>query len=207
MKTILAISTSLALLAGAASASDKEVALIASAPAICTLPTSWSVNSSTGGGSAGQFTGTTWNIPASQFASANGSAVTTGGEIAIRLRGAGVCNTSHTISVESSRGGLTAGNPAEAAPSGFANRRPMTYEAYWVASGSSSSTVPLGPRAKLVANMPGSTPPVSYTVSSTLAPPGNRSFDLRIGMPRDAVGVPLIAGTYSDTVTVTLAAQ
>ncbi len=208
MKTIFALSAALAVLAGGGSAiaSDELVNITANAPAICTLPSTWSVNSTTNGAAAGQFSGTTWNIPSSQFATSTATAVS-GGEIAIRLRGAGVCNTSHTLQVSSARGGLTAGDAEAAAPAGFNNRRAVRYEAYWVASGASSSTVALGPKAILNASVPGAGPVVPYVVSSSLAPPGNRSFDLRIGMNRGALSAPMIAGTYSDTVTVTLAPQ
>ena len=208
MKTIFALSASLALLtsAGYASASDELVNVTANAPAICALPNTWTVNSTTSGANAGQFSGTTWTIPESQFATSSAMAFQ-GGEIAIRLRGQGICNTSHTIQVASARGGLTAGDATVAPPSGFTNRRAIRYEAYWVASGQSSSTVALGPKAVLNASAPGAGPAVPYVVSSALAPPGNRSFDIRIGMPRGPLSAPMLAGDYSDTVTVTLAPQ
>lgn len=208
MKTIFALSVSLALItgAGSASAADELVNITANAPVICALPNTWSVNSTTSGASAAQFSGTTWTIPSSQFATASATAVS-GAEIAIRLRGQGICNTSHTIQVASARGGLTAGDAEAAPPAGFTNRRAIRYEAYWVASGQSSSTVALGPKAVLNASAPGSGPAVPYVVSSALAPPGNRSFDIRIGMPRGAISAPMLAGDYSDTVTVTLAPQ
>lgn len=209
MKTLFAISAAAALLAGSgvAVAEDQDVALTANAPIICSLPDTWAFHSSTSGASAGQFSGTTWNIPPSQLAAANGNAVAAG-EIAIRLRGSAVCNTSHRIEVSSARGGLTAaGDASEAAPSGFAKRRPILYEAYWVATGNSSSTVPLGPKAVVNADQPGETGGANYVVSDALAPPGNRSFDLRIGMNRGAMTTPLLAGAYSDTVTVTLSPQ
>lgn len=209
MKTMFAISAAAALLAasGAAVAEDQDIAVTANAPAICSLPATWAFHSSTSGASSGQFNGTTWNIPPSQLAAANGTAVTAG-EIAIRIRGSGVCNTSHTIEVSSARGGLTAaGDASEAAPAGFAKRRPILYEAYWVASGVSSSTVPLGPKAVVNADQPGESGVANYVVSDGLAPPGNRNFDIRIGMNRGAMANPLLAGAYSDTVTVTLSPQ
>lgn len=210
MKTVFAISAAAALMAvsGAAVAEDQDVVIQANAPVICSLPTTFAFHSSTAGASSGQFVGTTWNIPASQLAAANGSAVTAG-EIAMRVRGTdGVCNTSHTIEVSSSRGGLTVAGDASSAPApGFAKRRPIVYEAYWVASGISSSTVPMGPKAVVNADIPGESGVASYVVSDSLAPPGNRSFDIRIGMNRGAMTTPLLAGTYSDTVTVTLSPQ
>lgn len=127
MKTIFALSASLALLtsAGYASASDELVNVTANAPAICALPNTWTVNSTTSGANAGQFSGTTWTIPESQFATSSAMAFQ-GGEIAIRLRGQGICNTSHTIQVASARGGLTAGDATVAPPSGFTNRRAIS---------------------------------------------------------------------------------
>lgn len=42
-------------------------------------------------------------------------------------------------------------------------------------------------------------------MSGALAPPGNRTFDIRLGMQRGPLTTPLIAGNYSDAVTVTIA--
>lgn len=211
MKTLFALSALVALgFAGAASAQSTDVG--GTAEAICSLPATFTYHSSTTGTSSDAFNGTTWEIDPAQFATANGAAAT-GGEIAMRVRGTGVCNTSHTFTISSDRGGLTAAGPgtgtaSEAAPTGFTKRRPMLYEAYWVASGTSSSSVPLGPRARITADFAGEANTATYTVSPTLAPPGTRAFDIRMGMARGALTTgPLLAGIYSDTVRVTLSFQ
>jgi hypothetical protein len=205
MKTIIAISALAAFgLTGAAAAQSTPVG--GTVEKVCTLPAAWAFHSSTTGASAGQISGNTWNIPQAQLASASGAPVV-GGELAIRLRGTGFCNTSHTIRVSSARGGLasdSADAPSYQLPAGFADRRPVRYEAYWVASGVSSSTVALGPKADVTASVAAASNVANYQVGVGLAPPGNRSFDLRIGVLRSAMATPLIAGDYSDTVTVTL---
>lgn len=206
MKTLFALSTLAALgLASAASAQSTPVG--GTVEAICSLPATFAYHSSTTGTSAGAFAGTTWTIAPAQFAATDGSAVT-GGEIAMRVRGTGVCNTSHTFTISSDRGGLTApGTASDAPPAGFAKRRPMRYEAYWVASGTSSSSVPLGPKATIIADVAGEANTATYDVGPTLAPPGTRAFDIRMGMARGALTEPLLAGAYSDTVRVTLSFQ
>lgn len=211
MKTMFAISAAAALLAGAGAAAAQDagpaVELLANAPEMCTLPDTLAFHSSTGG--AGSVVGNTWTVSPSLFANANGTAAS-GGEVAIRLRGEGFCNVSHQITVTSERGGLASDETQEqdyVLPAGFADRRAIRYEAYWVASGTSSSTVPLGPKANLLASPGNLTTTANYTVSGLLPPPGNRAFDLRIGMARPAIAAPLLAGDYADTVTVTLSPQ
>ena len=211
MKSMIAISAAAAVLvgAGAAAAQDPAVELLANAPDMCTLPAAFGYHSSTGGAGAGQLSGNTWNIPPAQFATSTGAAVT-GQEIAIRLRGTGFCNISHTITVTSARGGLTSNDAGEdeyTLPPGFADRRAIHYEAYWVANGTAGGTAALGPKADLMASSNNLTHTAFYTLGATRPPPGNRFFDLRIGMPRGAMATPLLAGDYSDTVTVTLSPQ
>ncbi|MBI1405002.1 MAG: hypothetical protein GC145_02625 [Caulobacter sp.] len=199
IRTLAAV-TALGLAAAATAASAQEsVTLAGSAEKVCTLPDSWAFVSGAAGASGSQFSGTTWTIPESAFAAADSTAVI-GSEYAIRIRGAGFCNTSHTISLTSSNGGLTTGSPAAAAPAGFSKRRVIKYQAYW-SNGSGGNT---GPNVTLNASTPNQQTVGTYTVSGALPPPGNRNFDIRLGMARGALSGPLLAGDYSDTVTVTL---
>lgn len=199
-----AAATAVVLLgAGAALAQDQSVVVEGTAPAICSLPNSWAFVSGAAGASGGTFSGTTWTIPEGVLAGPE-SFATTGGEYAIRIRGAGFCNTSHTINLRSQNGGLVAGDPTTPPPGGFAKRRALTYEAYWSDGGAGASTVRFGPRAIMTATTPAQEANASYVVSGSLAPPGHRAFDLRIGMNRGALAAPLIAGDYTDTVIVTL---
>lgn len=189
-------------------ASPSSVEVGGAAPAICTLPASWSFISGNAGATGVGFAGTTWTIPASAFADSAANPVATPTDYAIRIRGAGFCNTSHRIELRSANGGLVnlASTPA---PAGFSNYRPMSYQAHWLGvgtpTGSGTSGI-LGPRVVVNANLPGSSPSAGadYVVSGTLAPPGARSFDLRLSLPRGAAALPLVAGNYSDSVTVTL---
>lgn len=204
MKTLIATTVALAalvILPGAAMAQE-SVEVGGDAPKICTLPNDWHVTTTAGGANAGQFGGSTWTIPTTQFSTATGQPYVSG-EIAMRIRGSAFCNTSHTIQVSSLHGGLTQGDGTTAAPAGFANRRAVTYQALWVASGTGNSTVVLGNSASLTATTPGATTTRPYVVSASLPPPGAREFDLRIGVARTST-TPLVAGAYSDVVTIRL---
>ena len=119
---------------------------------------------------------------------------------AIRVRGTGFCNTSHTISVQSARGGLAQGNQGAAAPTGFANRRAMTYRAYWSNGQAGGSAAPIGPQAELNAV---ATPGAS-NVSAQQLPKATTPFDVVMSLQRPPLGTPLVAGYYWDTLTVTL---
>lgn len=180
------------------------------APAICTLPSSWSFVSGNSGANGAGFAGTTWTIPESAFADTSANAVTAPTDYAIRIRGAGFCNTSHRIELRSANGGLVnAAVPTP--PAGFSNHRSMSYQAHWLGVGTptgSGSTGIQGPRVVVNANSPGSSPSAgaNYVVSGTLAPPGARNFDLRLSLPRGPAALPMVAGNYSDSVTVTLSA-
>jgi hypothetical protein len=208
MKILISVaSAALVLSAGVAAAQTTPavVSLNGSAERACTLPPSWSFVSQNGGASGANFTGTTWTIPAAAFADATSNAAI-GAEYAIRVRGTGFCNASHTIRLQSSRGGLVAGDPAVAAPSGFTKRRAMTYGAHWSGAGGPDNRNPFGPSVEFTPASAGQqSAPANYVVSGSLAPPGNRIFDIRLGMQRGALASPLIAGTYSDSVTVTIA--
>ena len=204
MKSMLKIATaSLALfgVSGLAHAQDQGVAVGGEVEASCTLPDTWAFVSQGGGASGSDFSGSTWAIPAAAFAGSNGVAVS-GAEYAIRIRGTGFCNTSHTIRLQSSRGGLVTGDPTTPAPAGFTKRRPMKYDAYW-SNGAGGS---YGPAVSYTPTTPGQLSSVgTFTVSGSLAPPGNRGFDIRLGLARPVVAAPMLAGAYSDTVTVTIA--
>lgn len=208
MKTLSSVIAATALLAvaGAAAAAD-PIIIGGDAEKTCTMPASWSFVSSGGGSLGATFSGTTWTIPESALADANSQAVA-GSEYAIRIRGTGFCNASHTITVQSARGGLTAaGDPTAAAPNGFAKRRTMKYEAYWSdGNPNGSATQAFGPKAAInSATIPGQQSTAVYNVSGSLAPPGNRSFDIRMGLQRGAITTPLVAGAYSDNLTITIA--
>jgi hypothetical protein len=203
MKTIISLITAGAVLAsaGAAFAVDPAVNVSGNAPGVCTLPDTWTFVTGLNGGASGQFSGHTWTIPESALVS-NGDTIE-GQESAIRIRGNGFCNVSHTIQLQSSNGGLKADTPA---PAGFTDARPMSYEAQWsTAPVGSTSRGPFGPQATLDPTAPGQmSAPAVYNVGPSLAPPGARAFDIRMGMQRPLGSLPLIAGHYTDTVTVTL---
>ena len=207
MKTLISITAAALAIAsaGAVQAQDSEVAVAGTAEASCTLPDSWSFVSQNGGASGANFSGTTWTIPEAALAGP-GAIPTAGAEYAIRVRGAGFCNASHTIRLQSTRGGLVNGDPTEAAPAGFAKRRSLKYSAHWSGNGGSNNSNPFGPAIEFTPNAPGQqSGTANYVVSGALAPPGNRAFDIRLGMQRGPLAAPLIAGSYSDSVTVTIA--
>lgn len=194
--------------AGAAAAqvpAPSEVEVVGSAERLCTLPDNWSFVSQNGSASGADFSGTTWTIPQAALADSSSNAVA-GVEYAIRIRGTGFCNASHTIRLQSARGGLVAGDPTEAAPAGFAKRRSLKYSAHWSGNGGSNNANPFGPAIEFTPNAPGQqSGTANYVVSGALAPPGNRAFDIRLGMQRGPLAAPLIAGSYNDSVTVTIA--
>lgn len=208
MKAIISLAASamVALAAGTAVAQE-NVELEGQSPAICTLPDSWSFVTGFNGASSGTFSGTTWTIPSSVLAGPDAAPVS-GGEYAIRIRGTGVCNVSHTIQLKSARGGLTA-DAASPPPPGFANRGSMRYEAQWsqFPLGSTSNGA-FGPQAGFTPTTAGQqSSPAAYVVSASLAPPGERAFDIRMGLQRPGGSQPLLAGAYSDQLTVTLSAN
>ena len=207
MKTLISITAAALAIAaaGAVQAQDSEVAVAGTAEASCTLPDSWSFVSQNGGASGANFSGTTWTIPEAALAGP-GAIPTAGAEYAIRVRGTGFCNASHTIRLQSTRGGLVTGDPSEPAPAGFVKRRAMNYAAHWAGNGGTDNRNPFGPQASFTPSTPGQQSGVAnYVVSGALAPPGNRIFDVRMGFNRGPLTTPLVAGAYSDSVTVTIA--
>jgi hypothetical protein len=209
MKTIITIAAvALVTAAGSAAAQtpSSSVSVGGNAPAICKLPEVYSFVSGNAGANAGEFSASQiWTIPQAALSGA-GAMAATGDEYAIRVRGTGFCNTSHTITVTSDRGGLSQGAQGATAPTGFANRRPLNIEAYWSDGGAGAATQPVGPKAVIASTTtPGQQGTALYTVSNSIPPPGTRTFDVRIGMQRPALATPLVAGDYADIVRVTLA--
>ncbi|MCC7267269.1 MAG: hypothetical protein IT546_08000 [Caulobacteraceae bacterium] len=205
MKTIASLAAAAALLAcaGQASAADPSVTLLGMAEGSCSLPDTWVFVTQTGGASAAQFSGMTWSIPTEAFATSSSEAVA-GDEYSIRLRGLAFCNTSHSVLLSSTRGGLKNGLSAPPPP-GFANRRAMRYEAQWSTEAVGSSSVGgLGPTVVLTPTGPAQAAIMDYIVSSSLPPPGVRGFDVQMSLQRDPIAEPLVAGAYSDTLTITL---
>ncbi len=192
--------------AGAAVAQPQDVEITGSAEQICTLPAEFiatsAFNSTTGTYGAG-----TWTIPENSITTNTGFGDGPP-EVAIRVAGFGVCNTAHTITLTSLNGGLVTGDPNAPAPSGFSRRRAMSYEAHWqtlaTPTGGPGSVYGGNSRRAMIANAntPGQTAVANFTVTDTVAPPGARRFDIRMGV------IPatnhMIAGEYRDTVTVTL---
>jgi hypothetical protein len=207
MKSLLPLAASLLLSsAEVAFAADPSVTLLGLAEGSCSLPDTWVFVTQTGGVSPSQFSGRTWTIPSDAFADGSSQAVVSD-EYSIRIRGLAFCNTSHSILLSSTRGGLKSGATSSSPPpAGFANRRAMTYEAQWSTQPVGSSAVGgLGPLASLSPTGPAQASITDYVVGPSLPPPGVRGFDVRMALQRDAIAQPLVAGAYSDTLTITLA--
>lgn len=191
---------------------DANVDVIGNAPPICSLPTTWTAVSWTGGASSGQFTGNTWTIPANVLANPNGNGVVTSTEYAIRIRGEAMCNTSHRITLTSQNGGLVneayTGSPPPA-PIGFTWKRRMIYNAQWQNDSGPGTGSPVPP-AKGIQNwgvinfVPTAAGTSEVYTHDNKAPPGERNFDIRMGVLREATSGPLLAGLYQDVITVTL---
>lgn len=206
MKSIITLAAGVSLLATAAVAQE-SVEISGNAPAICTLPSSWSVSGGSGGAGGSQFDSGAriWTIPSNLVANAQGIATTS--DVGIRIRGTGYCNTSHVISLETQNGGLKTDS---AAPAGFSNVRRMRYDAHWSVGGTGgSSNVVYGGSTRGIYNWRPAAPGVrtaNFTVSDAYMP-GERAFDVRLGLDTTgAPGVPLVQGAYEDIVTVRLSA-
>jgi hypothetical protein len=195
MKAIIPV-LGAALLTGVATpafAQDSQsVDIIGTAAAFCTLPTSWHFQSSTNNVSSSQFSGTTWSINPTLIADNTGAGVSSTTEVAIRVRGTGSCNTSHTITLRSINGGLA--NTTVTTPvSGFERTRRMTYNANW--TGTTAGVIGWIPTG------PGDTASYDYV---GIAPPGTHDFDVRMGLVRDPTAGPMLAGTYTDNLVITI---
>jgi len=204
MKTpisIIALAAAALGTAGTATAQStpQSVTVGGSAPVACTLPEGYTFVSGNAGATGDEFDFQVWNIPQTALVDSSGMP-TSGAGYAIRVRGTAHCNTSHTISVQSARGGLAQGNQNAAAPVGFANRRAMTYRAYWSNGQVGGSAAPIGPEAVLVA----AATPGAFNVSALQTPKPNTSFDVVMSVQRPPLGTPLVAGYYWDTLTVIL---
>lgn len=203
MKKTISIAAVLAVSALAAPTFAQEtVELMGEAEPYCNLPTTWVYATGNGGQ---YFSGSTWSLPQSIIANTSGIAIT-GGEYPIRVTGEGSCNTSHRFQLQSSRGGLRADVEA---PTGFSNRREIRYDAYW----STATFATDGVRAAYgpaIGNWRPSTPGqmssmITFTATGTRPAPGNRFFDVRIGLLRDAADGPLVASDdYQDQLTITV---
>lgn len=200
MKAMISIAAAAVLLGAAGSAAAQQAVTVGgNAPAICKLPASYTFVGGNGGATGSQFSGQAWNIPGAAIANSSGMPVS-GDGYAIRVRGTGFCNTSHTISVQSDRGGLANGDQGADAPDGFANRRATNYRAYWSNGQGAGSAAPVGPEAALT----GVVTPGAMSISGPQAPTANAPFDVVLTVLRPASTLPLVAGHYWDTLTVTL---
>lgn len=184
--------TSLATPAVAQSA-PQAIDIVGTAEAFCTLPTSYQFASSTNNVTASQFNGQQWTINPTLLADSSGTSIVNGSEVAIRVRGQASCNTRHLITLTSTNGGLAHGASATNPPAGFQRTRKMRYDANWKGeSWGIINWVPVGPNAT-----------ITYDHGSK-APPGIHDFDIRMALIRDGNAGPMLAGTYSDQLIVTI---
>ncbi len=213
MKSILSLFGAAALTAFATPALAENptiMPVIGNAQAICTLPTSWTFVSSAGATGA-QFSGNVWTIPAAALANAAAAPTATTAEYAIRVRGEAMCNTGFTITLRSENGGLVntsyTGATPPTPPAGFTWKRRMTYNANWqndITPGTSVNPPAIGASNWGVVNFVPTEPGDSDSYDHmNRPPPGIRSFDIRMGVLRDAGG-PLLRGDYQDVITVDL---
>ena len=172
---------------------SQSVDIIGTAEAFCTLPTNWQYVSSTSNVSASQFSGTTWSINPTLLADNTGNGIISNTQVAIRVRGQASCNTTHTITLTSVNGGLanaSAANP----PPGFQASRRMIYDANWTGelTWGIVGWTPTGP---------GATRPM---ITSARHLPESTTFDVRLGLLRDGTAGPMVAGSYSDNLIITI---
>lgn len=200
MKTVIGLAATAAALALAPAASAENINLTGNAQAICSLPDAWETRTNIGG-SLGTFVGTTWTIPSTGFATAAGLPNVTG-EIALRITGPAYCNTPHTISLTSANGFMT-NTSAAPVPNGFSNRRQVKYDAHWADDSLTGTARRVGPGiVDWIPTAPGQSKQAVWAG----AIPGQANFDIRLSVRRTdgTPDVPLVAGDYSDTVTVTV---
>lgn len=197
MKSMLSIlgAAALATLATPAAAQDNaSVDVTGTAEAFCTLPTTWQFASSTNNVSSSQFSGNTWTIPSSLFVNSSGIGINSNAEVAIRVRGQGACNTTHTITLQSTNGGLThTASVGNTPPPGFEFHRRMAYNANW-------RDMNWG-----IINWTPTTAGASITYDhGARVPPGVRDFDVRMELYRDPTTAPMLAGSYNDNLIITV---
>lgn len=199
MKTLILAMTAATLTAATPAAAqaqaqdDQTIQIIGTAEAFCTLPDNWQYASSTGNVSSSQFSGHTWTIPAALVATSNGNAVVSSDEVSIRVRGQAACNTTHIITLTSVNGGLAHAASVNSPPGGFTRSRRMTYDANWRdTSWGVFNWVPSAPGDS-----------ITYDHGARV-PPGSHEFDIRMGLLRDPTNSPMVAGTYTDQLIVTI---
>lgn len=200
--TSLAAGALLLASAGVAAAQPQNLTVGGTAGPVCWLPDSFTLISSTGA-DTGTFSGNVWQIPSTTIANTDGSAVT-GDQVAVRISGQGFCNTSHEIQLRSTNGSLRR-NGTTTPPPGFANTRPVEYDAHWANGAATGNARRYGPGIYgFRPPAPGSGAIQAWYIDND-GVPGSRPFDVRLAVNRDGTGgLPLVAGTYSDTVRVTL---
>ena len=172
---------------------DTTIQIVGTAEAFCTLPSSWQFASSSSNVSASQFNGNTWTIPAALVADSSGNAVSSTAEVSIRVRGQAACNTTHIITLTSANGGLAHAASASAPPAGFTRLRRMNYDANWRDTAwGIFNWIPSSPGAS-----------ISYDHGAQV-PPGNHEFEIKMGLLRDPANAPMVAGTYTDQLIITV---
>ena len=181
-----------ALAAPAAAQTPQTIEIIGNAEAFCSLPDTYAFVSGFNGGNGGQFNTRTWTIPPQLVADTSGQAIGMN-EVAIRVRGNATCNTGHNIELRSLNGGLASDEVSEEdAPPGFTRKLRMRYSAHW-----------LGQPTWGVNNWEPNAAGASTTYEhGNRVPPGSTQFDIRMGLIRESTTSPMLAGEYSDTLTV-----
>ena len=194
MLTIMGTAVLATLATPALAQNSQSVDIIGTAEAFCTLPTTWQFASSTNNVSSSQFSGNTWTIPSSLFVNSSGIGINSSAEVAIRVRGQGACNTTHTITLQSTNGGLrNAASVGNTPPDGFEYHRRMAYNANWRDTG--WGIIDWTPTTAGAST--------SYNHGSSV-PPGIRDFDVRMELYRDPTTAPMLAGSYNDNLIITV---
>lgn len=189
---LLSVAALAAVASPALAQNPTSVDIVGTAEAFCSLPNDWQFASSTNNVSMNQFSSRTWTIPGALLANNQGQGVVSTDEVAIRVRGSAMCNTPHTITLRSANGGLRHEASIGAPPPGFQTSRRMVYNANWRDT------------ANGIFNWIPQSPGDSQTYVYNVAPPGIHDFDIRMGLLRDPTAGPMIAGSYSDQLIVTI---
>lgn len=202
MKSVLSLAAGVALMVAAVPVAAETINVGGTAASVCRLPDNWTARTSVGG-AIGTFTGTTWSIPTTSFSQANGQP-NIAGEIALRISGPAFCNSLHTIRLTSANGGLK-NTAVDTPPANFSNIREVKYDAHWANDGLTGTTRRVGPGiVDWIPTGPNQSKTAVWTAANGI--PGDAYFDLRLSVRRrdGDLDKPLVAGNYSDTVTVTL---
>jgi hypothetical protein len=148
----------------------------------CTLNNDWQAKRGASGAATGQFSTMKWTIPEDVLEE-------TAGDPTIEIEATGECNASHTITLTSVRGGLIHDrNP----PAGFIGQRTLRYSARWAG---------VGGEAVLVAS--GTAGAASGSVVVNGPTPTHHTLELTVQLLRANPTDVMLAGAYSDTVTIT----